>query len=166
MTRRVRVLAVALAATSAALALSACNGVDPLLKRGKAVTFRAPRNGAAVTLPVTVRWSGTLPRGGSYGVMIDAAPPPPGKSIWSLVSDKVGCFSVQLCHTEQNLQAHGADFTSASSYEFSDTTFATGSRRGHHEVTIVILDRDLRRVDENAYTVAFNVGRSVAPPAQ
>ena len=139
------------------LTATACNGVGPAFRQGTELRFMIPRNGGTVQLPSTVRWTGHLPSGGSYGVYIDETPQPPGKTIWYLVENGVGCTSQQMCATRQNLQAHGADYTTAPEYQLTPTDFS--SKSGLHQVTVVVLDSQLRRVNENSYTVTVRIKR-------
>lgn len=163
--------AIALAIVLVASPACSVSGLDFVQDQRLEIT--APRDRAEVTLPLTVRWtvrdfevtgrSGRA-RGdaGYFGVFVDRAPQPPQHTLESLGEDDPLCRSNPSCPDEEFLAGLNVFSTNRTSFEVRRLP-APGSeaprRREFHEVTIVLLDGQGRRIGESAFTVEFEVRR-------
>ncbi len=156
MTRRFGFVAVPAALT---LVLASC-GVGGLnFVKDDRLSITAPRDRATVTLPVTVRWD--IERfDGTFAVFVDRAPLPSGKTLRWLARDDELCATTPGCPDD-------LWFSNRNIYRTSDTTLTLtelpeldrAEQREFHEVTIVLLGRDGRRVGESAFAVEFEINK-------
>ncbi len=149
-------------------------GVSGLnFEQDERLTITAPDDRAEIRLPFTVTWDVTDfevtgPDGagrddaGYFGVYVDRAPQPPGKTQAWIVRDDPDCRQRPSCPDEAYLaQAH--------IYSTQERTFTTDRlpqpssdaprRREFHEVTIVLLDGRGQRIGESAFIREFEVKR-------
>jgi hypothetical protein len=133
------------------------------------VDIVAPKERAEVALPVQIRWTvedfAVGPGQGSFGVLVDREPPRPGKTLLSLFSNSEECRGqggAQNCSGPDFLATRGAFQTTETAVTI-DRLPDTGDdgRREFHEVTVVLLDEDGRRVGESGWTVQFEVKERV-----
>jgi hypothetical protein len=111
-----------------------------------------PSDRSKVALPVTVQWTshGFI---GSFGVLVDRAPPPPGKTLaWLFRNACRGCANPAY------LAARDVDETSATVFTVDQIApSATSDDHAFHQVTIILLDAHGARIGEGAWTVEFKV---------
>ncbi len=130
------------------------------------VDIVAPDDLAEVRLPLTVDWDvegfEVGEGSGSFGVLVDRAPPPPGRTLeWLFRDDDLcrGPGGAELCGDPQFLVDRGVHRTDASELVLGRVARRTGDdrRRELHEVTVVLLDAEGRRVGEGAWSVEFEI---------
>ena len=141
------------------LLLPAC-GTNVAFKQDHRVSIVYPRNRQKVTLPMTVRWT-VKNFDGTFGVLLDRAPQPPGEPLtWFARNDK-SCKRVSSCPDAAYLARHNV-------FAVTDTEFPVPVVHGPpsnfkgkdiHEVNIVLLDRQGRRIGDTAFNVEFEVPR-------
>jgi hypothetical protein len=134
----------------------------------------SPVSHTKVSLPVTIRWKVdgfrvTRPDGmsdrnsGYFGIFVDRAPVPPGKTLDWIARDDKRCLANPPCPDELY-------FADRETYT-TDQTFFTLAQlpdqdayQGHetHEVSIVLLDGAGRRIGESAWYVTLRYDRDVS----
>lgn len=105
-----------------------------------------PDDRATVRLPVTVRWRFDSPDAVRYAVFVDQAPMPPGKTVEHLEDDAV--------------RATLTDDTSFVLETVNPRENVSDAERDRHEIVVVLLDDDGRRIGETAAYVEITVRRS------
>lgn len=119
----------------AAVVLSGCTGLafrDPGV-----VTITFPPDRATVALPVRIAWEAAdLVDGQHYGVFVDRMPPPPGATV------------DETYEVEERQGIHVADDTEILLDQIAIRGGVPDRERDRHEVVVVILDADGRRVGE------------------
>jgi hypothetical protein len=153
-----RRLALAVAAV-VVLVTPACgvHGLD--FVKDERVHITAPKPNREVRVPFTVRWSAE-DFVGSYGVLIDRAPPQPGRDMASLADGDSVCKATKGCPDAAYLASHRAYTTSDTSFRVEQLPELTRDRRREaHEVTVVLLDEDGHRIGESAFRVEFHIRR-------
>jgi hypothetical protein len=124
------------------------------------VSIVSPKDRATVSLPVTVRWTAHDVEE-SYAVFVDRAPVPGGKTLdWlaredDLCSSTPGCPSDAWFADRQVFRTSGTELTLHELPELDRQ-----ERRELHEVIVVLLDRQGRRVGESAFSVEFELDKS------
>lgn len=135
-------------AVAGVVGLSGCQG-QLLFRNDHRVTIESPANFATVTLPVTIRWQArdfTPPSSGRFLVFVDRSPQPPGDSINDFpASDRAGIYTVD--GNEIRLSVFARD------------PQAPPAEQDHHEVTVILVGPDGRRIGETAGFVEFDVRR-------
>ena len=159
-----RVLWRAAGVVAGALLGSACGG-GLLFAKDARVKFVAPRDGAAVTTPVHLRWvgDGAPRRDLTYAVFVDALPVHPGQNLRALAGPQ--CARVRSCIDLAWLNRHFVFVTNQPSLDL-DTLPILGTAKGErdiHTATIVLVDSDWRRSGESSWTVSFDVRHRRAP---
>jgi hypothetical protein len=146
-----------------ALGLSAACGVHGLgFVRDERIEIVRPRHRATVSLPLHVEWKATglaVPAGGgSFGVFVDRAPQRAGATVESLFGE--ACpheRDTNLCRADY-LRQRNVYATTSTAFTVEAVPRLTGSqRRRLHEITIVILDANGRRVGEGSWSVQFRL---------
>ena len=160
---------VLVAVLSVAFVGPAC-GVNGLaFKEDTRVEIVSPRDRAEVRLPLTVRWRARSfeagPGKGSFGLLLDQAPPRPGKTLAWLYRGDASCrgdTGKALCQTPEFLASRRAYSTTEPEFTVNLVPRLTGNerRRQFHEFTIVLLDDAGRRSGEGAWSVQFQVPRN------
>jgi hypothetical protein len=128
----------------------------------------APSYRATVELPVVVRWAlrrgKSIPNLGSFVVVVDGSPPPPGHGLTYFVRTDPDCSGQLLrsCLAPTALAKRGVYQTRQ--HQLLLTTIAElpderSARRSRHEVTIAYLDGYGRRMSESAFTTVFYLDR-------
>ena len=160
---------------SAALSLlsSGCVAQGLAFRVDERVTIDAPKARSEVSLPVTVRWSvkdfqvvapgvgGTASEdAGYFGVFVDRTPQPPGKTLaWVARKDR-SCRPSDGCPDAEYLAARNIYSTSDTSITFEQLPRPSDrDKKERHNVTIVLLDAQGRRIGESAFYVDFIVTR-------
>lgn len=124
-----------------------------------------------VELPVTIDWEVTdeelasrLGTETNFGVYLDIDPQPPGESLDNFGRDDPTCRRDEGCPDEKYLRQRGVYVTSETEMTFRLLPIAPGVdlERGDpdfHEVTLVLLDEEGRRIGESAWAITFEVER-------
>lgn len=124
------------------------------------MSITTPGDRAKVRLPVKVAWSATdLPSGTRYAVLVDRSPQPPGEALdWFARGDE-SCKARPDCPDETYLAERSVHVTDEPSISLAQLPARTTDRRyrDFHEVTVVLLDSDGRRIGESAWAVQFRV---------
>jgi hypothetical protein len=118
-----------------------------LFRNDHRITIDSPGSFTTVRQPLTVRWSVrdfAAPRDGSFAVFFDLAPPPPGQTLGDIP-------------VLQRRFVRVVDATQVQAPAFIHDSTSTGPLQDHHEVTVVLLDRQGRRISETAAYVEFDV---------
>jgi hypothetical protein len=141
-----------------AAGISGCRVEGAVFRTDERLTFLSPEARQEVSLPLTVswRWDDEAKRPARFALVVDTAPPAPGKSLESLVDDP-GCRAVPDC-VRQWFPEHGV-------YETTETSFVLEavarrvnvprSEQRFHELTIVLLDEEGRRTGEANWSREF-----------
>ena len=139
---------IAVGAVVGIVGLSGCQG-QLLFRNDHRITLVSPANFATVTLPVTVRWSArdfTPPADGRFLVFVDRSPQPPGDTINDFpVSDRAGIYV-----------ADGGEILLSN---FVRDPQAPPAEQDHHEVTVILVGPDGRRIGETTGFAEFDVKR-------
>lgn len=117
---------------------------------------------STIEVPYELRFEfdGNLSPGGvaAYAILVDWTPPPPGRTLESLLDDDPQCQGQQGC-PDGYLERNRIVTTTDTSYLMDNVPVGTDrqERRGYHEVTIVLVDADGRRVGETAVFTRFRI---------
>lgn len=160
---------VLLALAGIVLTLAPACGVDGLaFKEDTRVEVVRPGDRDEVRLPLTIDWTVEefeVGRGqGSFGLVLDQAPPRPGKTLaWLYRGDRScrGDTGEALCETAEFLASRRVYTTTETKFTLDRVPRLSGDdrRRQFHEVTLILLDAAGRRVGEGAWSVQFEVPR-------
>lgn len=147
--RRRRASPVLVLALALAFGGVACSGASELqfIDDGS-LTITFPPDRSVVSLPLVVRWEAVaLVDGQRYGVFVDRTPQRPGDTIEAAfdVEDRAGIHVVD----EPRITLEQVAIRGGVPSRESD----------QHEVTVVVLDAQGRRVGERAAVIAFEVHR-------
>jgi len=118
----------------------------------------APGDRQTVTLPLRVRWRfDNESEAARFGVFIDRAPVRVGENIDALARNDRDCTSRPGCPDESWFQAQGVFVTTKAGLRIDTLGIPFDARgaRELHQLTIVILDAQARRVGETAASVEF-----------
>ena len=155
----IRVLTVALAL---ATLVSGCALRGVAYRQDDRLSFTSPDDRSEVTLPVTVRWEVEdfdVPDEGSFAVFVDRAPQPPGKTLAWLARNDDSCRAEDGCPDASWFADRDVFQTTETSFVIERLPARDDERREFHEVTVVLVDRDGRRVGETGWTIEFQVER-------
>ena len=149
-------------AVAAVAVLAGCSqfAVDGLaLRADRSIAITAPADRAGVTAPLTVTWTDATPKpGGSYLVLIDRAPMPPGETVAWFAKGDPDCAASTACPDELYLARRGVTVADTTSVEIAIVPALKGERSNtFHELTIVRLDADGRRDGETSATTQFEL---------
>jgi hypothetical protein len=152
------------------LLASACGVHGLSFMQDTRVDILRPSDRSKVAVPLTVSWSAkSVAIGGgrgSFGVLIDQAPPRSGKTLSWLFRGDTSCkgdTGKALCATPEYLAQHNVFTTTEPRFRVERVDRLTGDqrRRQFHELTVVLLDADGQRIGEGAWSVLFEVKRPV-----
>ncbi|HVF73533.1 MAG TPA: hypothetical protein VM938_00685 [Acidimicrobiales bacterium] len=156
-------------AVAALVVMAGCSAEGLAFRVDERVDVVAPEDDALVEVPVTVRWTAegirtataTQP-GASFLVLVDRAPPSPGRTVQSMVDDEPDCRGTQLaaCLTPEALARRGIYTTTATELQLTTVPVRLGmpaDKRDEHEVTVALLDEAGKRDGESAFRVTFRV---------
>lgn len=149
----------AAAAVMVALAVGSCSVKGLSFVQDDRVEILAPDSDADVAVPLTVTWS-VRDFDGTFGVLVDRSPPPPGESLSWYVRNDDDCELIEDCPNPAYLAERGIYSTSDTTITIDRITSKGGQRDDIHEVTIILLDADGRRIGESAWYVEFEYDRS------
>lgn len=148
------------AALAVALAASGCSqfGTDGLqLQADDSIEIVTPDDRATVDVPLEVRWTDSDPRpGGTYAVIIDRAPMPPGETVDWFARDDADCAATAGCPDEVWLARRGITVTDGTELSIAIVPPLDDDER-FHELTVVRLDGEGRRDGEGAFRAQFEV---------
>jgi len=127
------------------------------------VKIIAPKDRAKVDLPVTISWRApSIDRSATAGpffvLFLDRAPIRPGQSLRAVADDT--CNRTPGCPDISYLRDRYVYLTKATSLTLDSVPKRSGQRTGakdSHEATIVLVDKDGRRIGEGAFKVDFTV---------
>ncbi len=112
-------------------------------------------------LPIELTWTFDGPFEGdeaAFAVIVDRTPPPPGRDLDSLLDDDPACDGPQGC-PDGYLERNRVYVTTDTTILLDNVAEGTAAQeaRGFHEVTIVLVDDEGRRVGELAESVRFRL---------
>ena len=145
-----------------ALLTSGCAVRGIAFREDDRLSFVSPGDRDEVTLPVTVTWEVEdfdVPDDGSFAVFVDRAPQPPGKAIEWLARDDDSCRAADGCPDAAWFAERDVFPTTETSMTIERLPARSDDRREFHEVTVVLLDAEGRRVGETGWTLEFQVER-------
>lgn len=159
---RARITPLALVAATL-LTLSGCGVSGLSFAQDKRVDIVHPDDRKTITLPLTIDWTvkdfAVGDGHGSFGVFVDRAPQPSGHSLaWPFRGDR-SCkgTGAALCAQPEFLAQHSVYQTTERSFRLEQVSRLIGSSTRQHELTIVLLGPDGKRVGEGAWSVLFKV---------
>ena len=95
----------------------------------------------------------------AFAVFVDRAPQPPGKSLaWLAHGDKT-CRPAEGCPDSTWYAQRNVFTTTDTSFRIERLARQQDGRREMHEVTVVLLDADGRRIGETGWTLQLQVAR-------
>ena len=125
------------------------------------ISINTPSDQAEVSAPLTVQWTvkdfSVGPGMGSFGILVDRTPPKPGKTLASMFGGGDACRSEAECGAAPFLAERNVYATSDTTLILDRLPKRTGDDRNRHDLTIVLLDAQGRRVGEGAWTVQVDV---------
>ena len=153
----------ALVAVVVALLSSGCAVRGIAFRQDDRLSFVSPGDRDEVTLPVTVSWEVEdfdVPEDGSFAVFVDRAPQPPGKTLEWLARNDDTCRPDDGCPGEEWFAQRDIYLTTETEHTIDRLPARTDDRREMHEITVVLVDRDGRRVGETGWTLDLQVERA------
>lgn len=149
-------------ALAVAALLAGCSqfSVDGLaLRVDHSIAIVEPVNRSDVTAPLVVRWMDYAPKpGGSYLVLIDRAPMPPGETIRWFFKDDPECEANRGCPDDLYLARRGVTIVNTNSVEIEIVPpLKRAGSNTLHEVTVVRIGPDGRRDGETSATTQFKL---------
>lgn len=152
-----------MAAALLVTAASGCGWSNLAFRQDDRLRFVTPDDRAEVTLPLTVRWEvedfEVGPDAGSFAVFVDRAPQPPGKPLEWLARDDDSCRPSDGCPDADWYALRDVYPTTDQHLTIDQLPARSDDRRELHEVTVVLLDEEGRRVGETGWTTEFQVVR-------
>ena len=151
-----------------ALAASGCRTGGLAFRADEPVAIDAPASGSTHSLPLQVSWRTTTaiaaahrahPNAPLFAVFVDQVPMPVGQTVAWVARDDSGC-QLPSCPDAGYLSQHGVYLTSTTSVSVAavlSTTRGRETSNGQHELTVVQLDDQGRRVGEGAVSRTFFV---------
>lgn len=152
-------------AAGIALLLAACTTQGLAFRVDERIEIVSPADREEVTFPFTLSWtardfavgSGTIGGDGNYfAVFMDRTPLPPGAHIKALGDDP--CKRTPGCPDEQWLADRFMYVTTGTSLlveSVPDVDSEDLRARDLHEITIVLMDANDRRIGESAFSVEY-----------
>lgn len=153
--------------------LPSCGFQGLTFRQDERLEITRPDDRAKVTLPVAVTWrvrdfdvtgrdGERRSDAGYFGVYVDRAPQPPGRTQAWLVKDDPNCRGSIRCATRDYLAQLSVFTTTRQRFTISRVSAPTSNaprRREFHDATIVLLNGRGERIGESAFTVQFEVDR-------
>jgi hypothetical protein len=147
---------------------SGCRTGGLAFRADEPVAIDLPADRSTNSLPMQVSWRTTTaiasahrahPDAPLFAVFVDQAPMPVGKTVAWIARDDSGC-KPPACPDASYLAQHGVYLTATTSVSVDAVLSATRGREtsnGQHELTVVQLDAQGRRVGEGAVSRTFFV---------
>lgn len=127
------------------------------------LTFVHPQDREQVTLPLTVDWEVTdFPADGSFVAFVDRSPMPPNQPVEWFAKDDETCRPADGCPDAEYLSSRNIFPTTESELTIENLPpppSDQAARREFHEVTVVLVDAEGKRIGESAFSVEFEVIR-------
>jgi hypothetical protein len=145
-----------------ALLTSGCGISGLAFRQDDRLSFVTPDDRAEVTLPLTVRWEVEdfdVPADGFYAVFVDRAPQPPGRTLTWLARNDDSCRAADSCPDEAWFAERDVFPTKETELRIDRLPARADDRREFHEVTVVLVDAEGRRIGETGWTLEFQVTR-------
>jgi hypothetical protein len=120
-----------------------------LFRNDHRITIVAPVDFSNVKAPVTIRWVSrdfTAPADGHFEVFLDRDPLPPGETLQSYFAGQSTQFIWTTDQTSFRIPFFPLPDTAAPKFE-----------QEHHEVTVIVVDAQGRRIGESSGFVEFNL---------
>lgn len=152
-----------LAVLAAVLSIGACGVSGLAFREDTRVEILAPGDRDEVVLPLDVRWS-VRDFDGTFAVLVDRPPQPPGQPLGWFARNDDQCQVAPGCPDEAYLAERGIFTTRDTEITIERLSAPGEGRRDLHEITIVLLDGDGRRIGESAWSVEFEADREVSVP--
>jgi hypothetical protein len=149
-------------ALSLCAVLAGCSTADLAFRVDDRLQIENLADRSTIEVPFTLEFSfdGDLLSGDAtaFGVLIDWTPPPPGKPLSDLLRDDPACRGPQGC-PDGYLERNRIAVTTDTTYLMDNVPVGTDrqERRGFHEVTIILVDAEGRRVGESSAFARFRV---------
>lgn len=130
-------------------------------RRDHLLSITHPVDRAAVTVPFEVRWSTRdLPAGARFAVLLDRTPPPAGEGLDWFARHDPACTRDSDCPDDDYLEGLHVHVIEGTSFTVSSVPRTQRhEERELHDVTVILLDRDGRRIGETDDTVTVEVHR-------
>ncbi|MDT3439957.1 MULTISPECIES: hypothetical protein [unclassified Pseudofrankia] len=159
----IRASALALALAVAAGVLTGCR-VTGLVFTGGQIRITSPGASSTVSeLPMKITWTaGSLARpGDQFAVFLDQPTIRPGQNVLKLVPES--CRNLPTCSREQFLKQVKVWITKSPALVLDSIPRANpiGNDREYHSVTVVVVDKSLKRVGEQFASIDFIYQRGV-----
>lgn len=142
--------------------LAGCGTHGLSFRLDERVSLVSPSNHAKVDLPLSVRWTAddfSTTDGASFGVLVDRTPPPPGKTLAWLFRNDDSCGETG-CEDTAYREQRGVFQTRTTEVVLEEVaTIGERNDGDGHEVTVILLDAQGRRVGEGAWSRQFRVER-------
>lgn len=131
--------------------------------------FTASDDGALLSEPVSLRWTmkdfaitrtGAPSRdSGYFAIFVDQAPVEPGLGLDAVAEDDPACQADPTCPDRQYLAARQIYTTTDMAFTLEQVAPLTGSAEDIqlHDVAIVLLDTNGRRIGESAWDLSFKL---------
>lgn len=151
-----------LCVTVVPIGMSACTTTGLAFKVDERLEIVAPTYREQISLPLVVDWSmdaGPSQDEGFFAVVVDGAPPPPGQGLDWLARGDDDCQRRPGCPDADWFRSRGI-FATRDTRLIIDRLpprREPSGRRDLHEVTIVLLDGQGRRIGEGAWTQVFEL---------
>jgi hypothetical protein len=134
-----------------------------MFSQDRRVEIVEPERNGKVTLPLTVRW--TVEEGSdiaAFGVYVDLEPQPPGETFEHFSRNDVNCERTPGCPDASYYAERGAYITESTTFTIDDLLPLAGvdiekGEKDRHDVTIVVLDEQGRRVSEAFWSQSFEI---------
>lgn len=154
--------------------VAGCRFHSLAFRQDQRVTITHPDHYSTVALPFVLEWEVTdfelkgsddsqRDDAGYFAVFVDASPMPPGEGFEYLARDDESCLRSPDCPDEQYLNDRNVYLTTATSFPVDalrDTRpIERPSARDRHEITIILMNGQDRRIGESAWNVSFFVDR-------
>lgn len=145
-----------------ALVANGCAATGIAFRQDDRLRFVSPDDRAEVTLPVRIEWSVEdfdVPSDGGFAVFVDRAPQPPGKTLEWLARDDDACRPADGCPDAEWFAQRDVFPTTETSFTIERLPARSDDRREFHEITVVLVDDDGRRIGETGWTLELQVAR-------
>lgn len=149
------------------LIASSCSDHGLLFSQDRRIEIVAPKQNAKVSMPLTVRWSldedVAIGRDiASFAVLFDVDPPPPLKTLAHLARGDLDCERTPGCPDAEYFATRGVYTTTDTEFRIDDLLPIAGvdideGERDVHDVTIVVLGPDGRRLNEAFWSRTFEI---------